>query len=135
MTRARVVDTSVLLAAASAGDVHHEKAMALLSDPGPTVIPNEVLVEAMGRTAKLRDRKAAALLLEELRGAEGIELGHESDLLAAFSIKDLHPSLSIVDAVGIEMAWRLRCDLDTFDEAQKTAWRKGQGAARGRPAS
>lgn len=123
MTRARVVDTSVLLAAVSPSEPQHAQARRWLSEAGPAVVPNEVLIETLGVLRKRHGRGAASAFLHALRTTRGIELGHESSLPRALALLDRQPALSLADAVGIDLAVRLGCALDTFDETQRKAWR------------
>lgn len=126
--RARVVDTSVLIAASRPNDPNHAKALQWMSEPGPAVVPNEVVIETLGVVRSHVGREAALQLLLALRGTEGIELGHETELASALALRDAKPGLSLVDAVGITVAWRLGCDLDTLDETQRTVWKRRPSA-------
>lgn len=120
--RARVVDTSLLVASVDPQDPHHADALALLAEPGPVVVPNEVLVETLGLMTHRASRQEAQAFLRVLVGTEGIELGHETDMSASLALLANFPSLSIVDACGVTLAWRLGAELDTFDVRQRRAY-------------
>lgn len=122
MIRARVVDTSVLVACANRDDARHEQARRLLAEPGAAIVPNEVVVETLGVLTHRLGRREAKKFLQALRETEGVELGHDTDLDAALQVLDQFPALSIVDACGITLAWRLGAQLDTFDHRQGAAW-------------
>lgn len=121
--RARVIDTSVLVASLDDDDARKEQAMRIVAEPGPAVVPNEVLVETLGTLKRLQGRSAVRAFQEVLRRTEGVELGHETDMDASLSLMDQFPRLSIVDACAVTLAWRLGADLDTFDEQQKKVWK------------
>lgn len=120
--RPRVVDTSLLFAAGDPDDKHHEKARALLAEAGPAVVPNEVLVETLGLMVGRVGRAGARAFQDALVDIDGIELGHETDMDASLTLLQNFPNLSIVDACAVTLAWRLGCDLDTFDDAQRKVW-------------
>ena len=122
--RPRIVDTSLLFAFFDRRDVHHDRARTKMADPGPVMVPNEVLVELMGLMTHRAGRKGAQEALASLRRHPFVELGHETYLDEALAFLDSHSRLSLVDAVAISHAWRLGCDLDTFDERQEAAWRR-----------
>ena len=121
--RPSVVDTSVLVASVDPKDAHHDEAMQILADVGPTVVPNEVLVETVGLLSHRASRQQARAFAARLRRTPRFELGHESDMDGALRLLDNFPQLSIVDACAVTLAWRLGAELDTFDDAQRAAWK------------
>lgn len=126
--RPRVVDTSVLLASVAPDEPHHGDSLRLLAEPGPLVIPNEVLIETLGVITHRNGRPAAKRFLRALEETEGVEMDHASDVREALALCKKRRSLSVVDAVGVVMAWRMGCDLDTWDRLQKRVWGAGESA-------
>lgn len=120
--RARVLDTSILIASVDEDDERKSEALRRVTGPGPAVVPNEVLIETLGTLKRLQGRGAAKQFQDAMRKTEGIEMGHESDMDASLDLLDQFPKLSIVDACAVTLAWRLGAELDTFDDAQRKVW-------------
>lgn len=123
--RPRVVDTSVLYAALNIDQPGHAMAREMLADEGPLVIPGEVAVEVFGVVVAKAGRAQARQALGALRSLHNAEWIHRTDVLEVLAIQEAHPKLSLADAAGISHAWRLGCDLDTFDRAQKAVYTTG----------
>ncbi|MFC6952447.1 type II toxin-antitoxin system VapC family toxin [Halorubellus litoreus] len=108
-----LLDTNVLFATASAGDVHHDTASEIVVgiDHGdlPTgIVTNYVVAETLNLTREKLGPDAANALLDRLIEGAHFEIRHaaQADFTAAQALFRRYPSLSFVDATIVAVAQR-----------------------------
>ena len=70
----RIADTSILFALFSEGDVHHDEAVRLMSDPEVVLVPSEIWSETISLIHARQGFDAAALAGEDLMSLPHVEL-------------------------------------------------------------
>jgi predicted nucleic acid-binding protein len=70
----RIADTSLLYALFSKGDVHHDEAIGMMSDPETVLVPMEIWSETISLIHNRQGFKAAAMAGEDLMSLPHVEL-------------------------------------------------------------
>lgn len=98
----RVADTSVLYAAFSVEDAHHDRARRDLEDPTPVLLPTEILAETIDLIAYRFGRPAARAALRALLSLPHVRIAERVAIEPVRTVYESNPSLSLADAFVVQ---------------------------------